>query len=220
MFLTRRQSQVLEFVRDRVRATGFAPTLAEIGDHLGLRSPATVYKHVQHLVRKGYLRKFPHQGRGIEPVEHPPARAVEVPVFGAVSAGNPIEPLPRGEAVAIPPTLVGRRPTFALRARDSSLISAAVLHGDLLILEDRDDAGDGDTVIAVSGSNAVALGIVGREEGRRILRVGDPRGHPRLLPLENLRIRGVVVGLLRTYAQSIAPALEAESESDPPRSAR
>jgi len=119
--LTKRQKEILEFVRGQVLARGYAPTLQEIGTEFGLSSPATVYKHIEQLVQKGYLRKTPHQGRGIELVDPEPLRTVEVPLLGQVATGRPIEAIADGEMVNVPPDFVGRSPTYALRVRGNSM---------------------------------------------------------------------------------------------------
>ena len=94
MYLTKRQKEILDFVREQVELNGYAPTLQEIGLRFGLSSPATVYKHVEQLVHKGYLRKAPHQGRGIQLVD--PERMTQEDVLGlAATDGRPLR-LPRG----------------------------------------------------------------------------------------------------------------------------
>ena len=92
--LTKRQKQVLDFVRGHVRSRGYAPTIAEIRRHLGLGSVATVHKHLRLLQEKGAVRRLPHRSRALEVCDvTPAARAARVRLLGTVAAGTPIEPL-------------------------------------------------------------------------------------------------------------------------------
>ena len=91
MALTRRQREIYDFVREYVTSRGYSPSLEEIGEHFGLSSVATVHKHVQHLVEKGWLRKAWNRSRSVEPVESDPSGYVTLPLLGLVEAGAPID---------------------------------------------------------------------------------------------------------------------------------
>ena len=91
MALTRRQREIYDYVREFIEARGYSPSLEEIGAKFELSSVATVHKHVQHLVEKGWLRKGWNRSRSVEPVERDSAGAVELPLLGVVAAGTPIE---------------------------------------------------------------------------------------------------------------------------------
>lgn len=199
MYLTKRQKEILDYVREHLGRKGYAPTLEEIGVHFGLSSPATVYKHIELLVQKGYLRKAPHQGRGIQLVDPEPVRTVEVPVLGQLAAGRPIEALPHGEAVNLPPEFVGRKPTYALRVRGNSLIDEQIRDGDLVIIEDRTTAADGETIIALLQGGVVTLRKLYREEDKIRLQPANPAAEPLLLDRDDVRVHGIVVGVMRRY---------------------
>ena len=199
MYLTKRQKEILDFVRAQVKAQGYAPTLQEIGRRFGLSSPATVYKHVEQLVQKGYLRKTPHQGRGIQLVDAEPIRTVEVPLLGQIAAGRPIEALADGQMVNLPPDLVGRRPTYVLRARGNSLIEEHICDGDHVIVEERSSVENGETVIALLPGDHVTLKKFYREGPMIRLQPTNPTLEPLLLDERAVRIKGVVVGVMRHY---------------------
>lgn len=201
MYLTKRQKEILDFIRDFLEDHGYAPTLEEIGSHFGLSSPATVYKHVDQLVQKGYLRKAPHQGRGLQLVDPEPVRTVEVPLLGQVAAGGPIEAIPVPETINLPPDMVGRQPTYVLRVRGNSMIDEHIRDGDLVVVEDRSTAENGETVIALLDSEDVTLKKFYRENGRVRLQPANPAMEPLLLDEGDFRIQGVVIGLLRRYRQ-------------------
>ena len=104
MSLTRRQSEILNFITEHCTQHGYAPTLQEIGNHFQLSSVATVHKHVSQLVEKGHLRRGRNQGRGLELVTTEGERTCNVPLLGAVAAGVPIEAVADNEEIALPET--------------------------------------------------------------------------------------------------------------------
>ncbi len=199
MYLTKRQKEILDFIREHVGEHGYAPTLQEIGSRFGLSSPATVYKHVEQLVQKGYLRKAPHQGRGIQLVDPEPVRTVEVPLLGQLTAGRPIQPVANPETVNLPPDFVGRKPTYALRVRGNSLIGEQIRDGDIVIVEDRTTAETGETVIALLPGEKVTLKKFLREGSVIRLQPANPTIEPLFVDEADVRIQGVVIGIMRRY---------------------
>jgi len=199
MYLTKRQKEILDYVCEYLDAHGYAPTLHEIGERFGLSSPATVYKHVEQLVQKGYLRKAAHQGRGIELVDPEPVRTIEVPLLGQVAAGRPIEATTETRMLNIPPDFVGHRPTYALRVRGNSLIDEHIRDGDFLIVEDRSTADNGETVIALLAGEDVTLKKYYREGTSIRLQPANAAIEPLSVDEDDVRIRGVVVGVMRRY---------------------
>ncbi|MFQ6112178.1 MAG: repressor LexA, partial [Nitrospinota bacterium] len=90
MYLTRRQREIFEFIRDFIERRGYSPSIAEIGESFGLSSPATVHKHLQNLASKGLIRRDWNRSRAIELVEEERAEESEVPLLGLIAAGEPI----------------------------------------------------------------------------------------------------------------------------------
>ena len=199
MYLTKRQKEILDFVREHVGTHGYAPTLQEIGSRFGLSSPATVYKHVEQLVQKGYLRKAPHQGRGIQLVDPEPVRTVEVPLLGQLAAGRPIQAVANPETLNLPPDFVGRKPTYALRVRGNSMIDEQIRDGDIVIVEDRTTAETGETVIALLPGEEVTLKKFLREGSVIRLQPANPTIEPLFVDEADVRIQGVVIGIMRRY---------------------
>jgi repressor LexA len=197
--LTRRQREILDFLRGFVAEYGYSPSLEEIGAHFGLSSVATVHKHVQHLADKGYLRKAWNRSRSLEPVEEADAAAVELPLLGTVAAGAPIEPIELEERIAVPRELVRRRgETFVLRVRGESMIDEQIRDGDLVVVERRSEARNGETVVAVVRGEATLKRFV-RQGSRVVLQPANPSLRPLEVPASDVEIRGVVRGLLRSY---------------------
>ena len=199
MYLTKRQKEILDYVAKHVEENGYAPTLQEIGSHFGLSSPATVYNHIELLARKGYLRKTPHQGRGIELVDPEPARTIEVPLLGQISAGRPIQAVANGETVNLPPDFVARKPIYALRVLGNSMLNEQICNGDLIIVEDRTVAKDGEMILALLEGERVILRKRYLEGGKIRLQPANPAAEPWLVAKEDVRVKGVVVGVMRRY---------------------
>ncbi len=200
MALTRRQREIYDFIRDFVADKGYSPSLEEIGAEFGLSSVATVHKHVQHLVEKGFLRKAWNRSRSVEPVDESSESAVALPLLGTVAAGAPIEAVEVPESIDVPRELVPRRGrSFVLRVRGDSMIEEQIRDGDFVVVESRPEASDGETVVAlVRGEDATLKKFYRR--GRKVrLQPANAGMQPLDLPADQVEIRGVVRGLLRQY---------------------
>jgi repressor LexA len=201
MALTRRQREIYDFICQFVAANGYSPSLEEIGAHFELASVATVHKHIQHLVSKGFLRKAWNRSRSLEPVPEQGSDLPDIPILGTVAAGVPIEAIEDGsESIKVPAQMIGRPgETYALRVRGDSMIEDQICDGDIVIVESRSEARNGDTVVALLGGDQATL--------KRFYRKG---GHVKLVPANSsmapievlatdVLIRGIVRGLVRTY---------------------
>jgi len=197
--MTRRQKEMLDYLREYIDGRGYAPTLEEIGRNFRLTSLATVHKHLQNLEQKGLIRRVPNHCRALEIVPPPvPARAVTVPLLGRVAAGRPIEPVEVSESVALPEDLLGRGETFALRVRGDSMIGEGILDGDLVVVESRCEAPNGATVVALVRGEATVKKLY-RERGRVRLQPANERVAPIVAREDEVQVRGVVVAVLRRY---------------------
>ena len=203
MALTRRQREIFEYVRDFVAQRGYSPSLEEIGEHFGLSSVATVHKHVQHLVEKGHLRKSWNRSRSLEPVEPeaaPGPAPLEVPLLGVVAAGAPIEAIEVQERITLPPDMVARpSDTFVLRVRGDSMIEEQIRDGDYVVVERRDRARNGETVVALVGGSDATLKKFYRDGAKVVLEPANHTLRPIEVPAADVEIQGVVRGLLRQY---------------------
>jgi repressor LexA len=167
MALTKRQRQIFDFVSEFVEERGYSPSLEEIAAAFGLSSVATVHKHVKHLVDKGYLQKAWNRSRSVEPVplSHPQAAESEsvgvlLPILGIVAAGRPIEAIEpdaaSAETFAVPADMVpSSKNHYVLRVRGDSMIEDQICDGDMVVIEGRNEARNGETVVAlVDGAEA------------------------------------------------------------------
>ena len=201
MALTKRQRQILDFIGSFIEERGYSPSLEEIGGHFGLSSVATVHKHVSRLVEKGFVRRGWNQNRSIELVaQGPSSRAIEIPLLGRVAAGRPIEAVSESESIAVPEEMVARRgKVFALRVQGNSMIEECIRDGDLVVVEERQTAENGELVVALVDQNEVTLKKLYRENGRVRLQPANPTIRPLVLDARRVHVQGVVVGLLRRY---------------------
>lgn len=201
MALTRRQKQVFDVIQDFIARNGYSPSLEEIGGALNLSSVATVHKHVTHLVDKGYVRRSWNQNRSIEIVDSGSGSAtVELPLMGTIAAGQPLEAVTENEPVHVPAEMVsGRETTYVLRVQGESMIDEQIRNGDLVIVEGRKVARDGETVVAlVDGSEATLKRFFHDGENVR-LQPANERMEPIRIPADRVQVQGVVIGLIRKY---------------------
>ncbi len=200
MALTRRQREIYDFIRSFVGSKGYSPSLEEIGAHFRLSSVATVHKHVQHLVEKGFLRKAWNRSRSVEPIEPPKSSWVSLPLLGIVAAGAPIEAIEVSETIDVPQDMVPRRgESFVLRVQGDSMIDEQIRNGDFVIVESRSEARDGETVVALVRGEEATLKRFYRRGSEVRLQPANERMHPIDLPAQDVQIRGVVRGLMRSY---------------------
>lgn len=207
MALTRRQREIFDFISAFVEEQGYSPSLEEIADHFGLSSVATVHKHVQHLVEKGLLRKAWNRSRSVEPVPQSEregsaedAGLTTLPLVGTVAAGAPIEAIEEHETTSVPSEMAGRPgESFVLRVRGDSMIDDQICSGDLVVVEKRTEARNGQTVVALIDGSDATLKRFYREGNQVKLVPANKTMDPILVSAERVTIRGIVRGLLRTY---------------------
>jgi repressor LexA len=199
--LTRRQKEILDFLTRHIERKGYAPTIEEIGDHFGLSSLATVHKHLTNLQGKGLIKRAWNRSRALELVPTEVAvRAVELPLLGRVAAGTPIEAVESTETIYVPEDMLGRGETYVLQVKGDSMIDEQIRDGDYVIVENRKIARDGEMVIALLEGENVTLKKLYREgDGRVRLQPANSRMKPILLREGDLRVQGVVIGVLRKY---------------------
>ena len=199
--LTPKQRSVLDFVRRFFAEWGYAPTIAEICDGLGLASTATVHKHLKILVDKGHIDTLPRRSRGLSVKAQTVSvgHSVEVPMLGRVTAGQPIQINEIPETVNLPESMIGKGETFVLEVRGESMIDEAIKDGDLVIVEKRDTANNGDMVIACIENEEVTLKRIYREGSRVRLQPSNPAMPPIIIENRDVTIKGIVIGVLRKY---------------------
>lgn len=199
---TPRQKQILDFVTRSIDRRGFAPSIQEICDHFDLASTATVHKHLKNLAARGLLNRESHRSRALEvPTARGPESA-EIPLLGRVAAGLPIEAISNPDTISIPADWLGRGERFALRVRGHSMIDAHIEDGDIVVVERKEAARDGDTVIALVDDAEATLKVFRpQSDGRVRLEPRNETMKPMVFESSRVRIQGTVVGVLRRYSR-------------------
>ena len=198
---TPRQKQILDFVTRSIDRRGFAPSIQEICDHFDLASTATVHKHLKNLAARGLLNRESHRSRALEvPSASGAGEAVEIPLLGRVAAGIPIEAIANPDTISIPADWLGRGERYALRVKGDSMIEAHIENGDVVVVERKDTARDGDTVIALVDDAEATLKVYrSQADGRIRLEPRNESLKPMVFDAARVRIQGTVVGVLRRY---------------------
>jgi len=198
--LTKRQRALLDYLNEFIEQHGYAPSLEEIGRRFGLSSLATVHKHLTNLQDKGFIRRAWNRSRSVELVPtRMGGRALDLPLLGYVAAGAPIEAVVSNETVTVPEDLVGTRDTYALRVRGNSMIDEQIRDGDLVVVEDRQTAHNGEMVIALLEGAEVTLKKFYRENGHIRLQPANDAVAPIIVRADKVQVQGVVVGVMRRY---------------------
>ena len=201
--LTERQKAILYFFAEFHERHGYPPTHREICERFGYTSYGTVHKHLRLLRAKGYLEGGQHQKRGLRlATEEAPASvtATELPFLGRIAAGRPIEALPGDDLLAVPPHLVqgGQGRHYVLHVVGDSMIGEGIHDGDYVVVRERDQARPGEMVVALVGDDATLKRIY--PEGPMVrLQPANPQLQPLYVPADQVRVQGVVVGLMRRF---------------------
>ena len=202
MPLTKRQREILNYLATYTEQNGYAPSFEEIAEQFSYSSLATVHEHLSNLERKGYIKRSYNESRAIEilPSEATP-RAIELPVFGSVAAGVPLESMEQGETMCVPDTFVRRGGNhYVLRVRGNSMIDEQIRDGDFVVINERRSADNGEMVIALmNGSSATVKKFYRERDGRIRLQPANDTMPPIYVDENDVIIQGIVVGVMRRY---------------------
>jgi repressor LexA len=199
MYLTKRQREIYEYLKDHIRSRGYAPSITEIGKQFELRSPATVHKHLSHLEEKGLIRKQQNLSRAIEIVPDS-SNAFSYPLLGEISAGRPLETLDQREVINLLPH-GGSKDIFVLRVKGNSMIEDHIQSGDYVIVEKQNTAENGETVVALIDNDRATLKRFYRENDQVRLQPAHPDMKPIFVGEGDFVIQGVVISVLRKFTK-------------------
>ncbi len=200
--LTRKQQQILDFIQERQRTGGVAPTYQEIAERFGFRSPNSVTTHLRLIRQKGHLESAFRKARSLRvtsPLTRLRGRIVDIPLFGSIPAGfsGDREQEPDG-CVTVDVDSIGIRPTrntFALRVTGDSMIGRHICDGDIAVFEHGPDPRPGQVVAAlIDRKNTLKTFLV--KSGKPFLKAENPK-YPDLIPSDELVIQGVLRALIR-----------------------
>mgnify|MGYP003395448303 FL=1 len=160
--LYRRQKQILDYLNDYIGKHGNAPTLVEIAKKLGVNSLATVHEHLQTLEKKGLIKRSGGISRGIDVVDQrigQIVKGIELPVMGFIAAGSPIEPYTDPSATfAVTANMISpHKKSYVLQVKGESMIDDGILDGDFVVVEETNQARNGDIVVAMINNGVVTL---------------------------------------------------------------
>ena len=199
---TKKQAQVLTFIRQIIRTEGYAPSYREIAEHFGLSSPATAYQHVQALIDKGFLESgSTGLARSIEIVEPDDAfdaRTAVLPLAGLITAGAPIEAIETNDTIAVPADfVVDKLNSYVLRVKGESMIEDGILDGDYVVVERNNYPRNGDVVVALLENTHTTLKRFYKEEKRIRLQPANKTMNP--IYVRDVIIQGVVRAVIRRF---------------------
>ena len=227
--LTRKQLELLEFIRARMDVDGVPPSFDEMKDALDLRSKSGIHRLITALEERGFIRRLAHRARALEIVKLPEAmertpftpqvirgdrtdpprgampveavHALELPVMGRIAAGVPIEAISHvSHHVAVPGSMLsGKGQHYALEVKGDSMIEAGINDGDIVVIREQSTAENGDIVVALVEDHEATLKRFRRKGNMIALEAANPAYETRILPEESVKVQGRLVGLIRSY---------------------
>ncbi|MEP6921234.1 MAG: transcriptional repressor LexA [bacterium] len=200
---TQRQKEILDYITLFLERHAYEPSYAQIARHFGVKSRATIAKHVAALERRGLLTRKNEDGAFELHVKVDPSDALcEVKLLGRIAAGAPLEVVDCEETIAVPRFLLGRvRPerVYALRVKGDSMIDEHICDGDIALIENRTDARDGEIVVALLiDENQATLKRLYRKGVNVELHPANSQLQPLTLPAQSVAVQGIFRGLLRS----------------------
>jgi repressor LexA len=194
--LTRRQRDVYQFIREKIRGRGYGPTVREIGEHFEIRSPNGVMCHLKALERKGLIIREPNMSRAIQLTGM--ADDEGIPLVGQIAAGNLTEAIEQAERLDLGAFFPAKKNIFALRVKGDSMIEAAIADGDIVICKRARTANKGDIVVALTDEGEATLKYWYPENNRVRLQPANSSMKP--IYARNVQVLGIVTGLIRKVA--------------------
>ena len=202
--LTKRQKEILEYIKKYSAQKKYPPSIREIATNFNLSSPATAHVHVKKLIEKGYLKRGKTSNHLLElqvpnEYEYKNDDVVTVPLLGKVTAGNPIEAIEvPNEVISLPSYLLPKRKeVFTIKVSGDSMINAGIYDNDIVIVERCKTAKNGDMVVAMSDEHEVTLKTFYKEKGYIRLQPENDEMEP--IIVDNCSILGKLIGIYRTY---------------------
>lgn len=205
MNLTPKQLDILRRIRDERVTHGYSPTMQELADELDV-SKVTIFEHVEALIKKGALLRQPNKARSLQvnpDIELPDEqRNTRLPFVGTIAAGMPIEAVEDPQSIDLEELFAAEAKgsgagRFVLQVRGDSMIDEHIREGDFVVVEQRQTAHSGDTVVALLEDGEATLKKLYRKRGKIVLQPANEAYEP--IVVDHCVIQGVVVGVIRTY---------------------
>ncbi len=197
--LTRRQKEIYDFLRDQQALLSTAPTLDELCNMLGVRSRGSLHKHIQALTDAGLIEPAEKKQRGIRLTNQEIEQENELPFLGRIAAGNPIEAIEIPESIEVPQMLRSNGQCYVLQIRGDSMIDDGIFDGDWVVIEKREQARNGEIVVALIEGREATLKRIEQCPSEVILYPANSSMKPMHFSPTQVQIQGVVVGQMRSY---------------------
>ncbi|MFI3242459.1 MAG: transcriptional repressor LexA [Alphaproteobacteria bacterium] len=216
--LTPKQYKLLCFINNKIKENGTSPSFDEMKDAIGLKSKSGIHALIEALEERGFIRKMAHKARALEVIKMPKLKpssiiaeekkreealassSVEIPLYGKIAAGTPIEAIANEvERVAVPFEMVGRGVYYALTVEGDSMIDAGILDGDTVIIKNTPIARNGDIVVALLDDTEATLKEYQQREQKVLLVPKNKAYQTRTVSVDRVKVQGILAGLLRNY---------------------
>ncbi|MBR2076315.1 MAG: transcriptional repressor LexA [Exiguobacterium sp.] len=201
--MSARQQQILDFIKDEVRAKGYPPSVREIREAVGLASSSTVHGHLDRLEKRGLIRRDKTKPRAIEiltedmPTVEEQESVMYVPVIGKVTAGTPITAIENVEEhFPLPAHIVGSDNVYMLTVSGDSMINAGILDGDRVLVRQQSTADNGEIVVAMTEEGEATVKRIYKEASK--VRLQPENDELEAMYFDNVSILGKVIGVYRT----------------------
>lgn len=199
MYLTDRQKEIYNFIKDYIKKRGIAPSYEEIKKEFGFKSLGTVFEHLKTLEKKGYIQKGSYnQKRAIQIVDFG-KKSLTIPLVGIVAAGSPLEVYETIDYIDVPEEMLGKGENVALKVKGNSMIDSGIFDGDIVIVKRQSTAENGQIVVAIIDGEVTIKKIYFHKDTIE-LRASNPKVKPIFVTSDkDFQIYGVLVGLYRKF---------------------
>lgn len=216
--LTKKQYKLLMFINKVTKETGCCPSFDEMKEAVNLKSKSGIHALIEALVERNFLKKLPHKARALEVLRLPKLKPssileeekkreealhngmVEIPLYGKIAAGTPIEAIANeSERFSVPYDMVSRGQYYALTVEGDSMVNIGIMDGDTVIIKKADTANNGDIVVALVDESEATLKEIKKENGEVLLIPKNDNYQIRRFPASRVRVQGILSSLIRTY---------------------
>lgn len=216
--LTEKQYKLLLYINKVIKETGCSPSFDEMKAAINLKSKSSIYALIEALVERNFLKKMPHKARALEVVRLPKLKPssiieeerkreealkngmVEIPLYGKIAAGTPIEAIANeNEKFSVPYEMVSRGQYYALTIEGDSMVNIGIMDGDTVIIKKAETANNGDIVVALVDDTEATLKEIRKEGGEVLLIPKNDAYQTRRLPASRVKVQGILSGLMRMY---------------------
>lgn len=228
--LTKKQYDLLQFINNHLKFRGVSPSFDEMKDALGLKSKSGIHRLITGLEERGFIRRLPHRARALEvlqlpenlqqrervptgftpnvieggfneePSDQEQDGVIQIPLYGRIAAGLPIEAVRDDTATMdVPASMLGRGDHYALEVQGDSMIDAGIHDGDIAVIERRDNADNGAIIVALVDDNEVTLKRLRRKGKSIALEPANEQHETRIFGPDRVKIQGHLKAILRHY---------------------